>query len=74
MNKTIMAAIRAHALEESPRECCGFIIQSGRRQRYIPVTARRPLLMAGSARLTMPQIRTLRPPARWPLQQLRIAS
>lgn len=37
MNKTIMAAIRAHALEESPRECCGFVIQSGRRQRYIPV-------------------------------------
>jgi proteasome lid subunit RPN8/RPN11 len=37
MNKTIMAAIRAHALEESPRECCGFVIQSGRRQRYIPI-------------------------------------
>jgi len=37
MNKTIMTAIRAHALEESPRECCGFVIQSGRRQRYIPV-------------------------------------
>ncbi|MBT0593344.1 Mov34/MPN/PAD-1 family protein, partial [Escherichia coli] len=37
MNKTIMAAIRAHALDESPRECCGFVIQSGRRQRYIPV-------------------------------------
>ncbi|MGU0055433.1 Mov34/MPN/PAD-1 family protein [Enterobacter hormaechei] len=37
MNKTIMAAIRAHALEESSRECCGFVIQSGRRQRYIPV-------------------------------------
>jgi proteasome lid subunit RPN8/RPN11 len=37
MNKTIMAAIRAHALEEAPRECCGFVIQSGRRQRYIPI-------------------------------------
>lgn len=37
MNKTIMAAIRAHALDESPRESCGFVIQSGRRQRYIPV-------------------------------------
>lgn len=37
MNKTIMAAMRAHALDESPRECCGFVIQSGRRQRYIPV-------------------------------------
>ncbi|KFC99476.1 C40 family peptidase [Leclercia adecarboxylata] len=37
MNKIIMTAIRAHALEESPRECCGFVIQSGRRQLYIPV-------------------------------------
>lgn len=37
MNKTIMNAIRKHALEESPRECCGFVIQSGRRQRYFPV-------------------------------------
>ncbi|WP_270495160.1 C40 family peptidase [Citrobacter gillenii] len=37
MNKTIMHAIRAQALEESPRECCGLVIQSGRRQRYVPV-------------------------------------
>ena len=36
MNKTIMNAIRAQALEESPRECCGLVIQSGRRQRYVP--------------------------------------
>lgn len=37
MNKTIMSAIRAHALEESPRECCGFVIQDGRKQCYLRV-------------------------------------
>lgn len=29
MNKDIISAIRAHALEESPRECCGFVVQDG---------------------------------------------
>ena len=36
MRKKLMEAIRAHVEAEYPDEACGVIIQSGRRQEYIP--------------------------------------
>lgn len=36
MRKKLMEAIRAHVEAEYPNEACGVIIQSGRRQEYIP--------------------------------------
>lgn len=36
MRKHILQAIRDHAAAEYPRECCGLIVQIGRRQQYIP--------------------------------------
>lgn len=36
MRKHILTAIQKHAAQEYPKECCGLIIQNGRKQRYIP--------------------------------------
>ncbi|QDL33972.1 C40 family peptidase [Serratia liquefaciens] len=36
MRKQIISAVMAHAAAEYPRECCGLVVQNGRRQRYIP--------------------------------------
>lgn len=36
MNEKIMAAIAAHAAAEYPRECCGLVIQIGRKLEYVP--------------------------------------
>ncbi|PHY87580.1 peptidase P60 (plasmid) [Serratia marcescens] len=36
MRKQIISAVLAHAAAEYPRECCGLVVQNGRRQRYIP--------------------------------------
>ncbi len=38
MLKHILAAVRKHAAEEYPRECCGLIVRVGRAQRYYPCT------------------------------------
>jgi len=38
MNKSTERAIRAHAVEQFPRECCGLIIKSGRMTKYVPCT------------------------------------
>ena len=35
MREKLMAAIREHAAAEYPRECCGVVVQAGRKQRYI---------------------------------------
>ncbi|HFF8938851.1 C40 family peptidase [Serratia marcescens] len=35
MRQKIISAILAHAEAEYPRECCGVVVQSGRRQRYV---------------------------------------
>ncbi|HFK7184551.1 TPA: C40 family peptidase [Serratia odorifera] len=36
MRKQIISAVLAHAQAEYPRECCGLVVQNGRRQRYVP--------------------------------------
>ncbi|WP_447982200.1 C40 family peptidase [Achromobacter kerstersii] len=36
MRKKTMAAIRAHAVAEYPRECCGLVVMQGRRETYAP--------------------------------------
>lgn len=36
MRKHILTAVRKHAAAEYPRECCGLVVQIGRRQRYVP--------------------------------------
>lgn len=36
MRKQIISAVLAHAAAEYPRECCGLVVQNGRRQRYVP--------------------------------------
>ncbi|VDZ64754.1 Uncharacterised protein [Serratia odorifera] len=36
MRKQIIRAVLAHAQAEYPRECCGLVVQNGRRQRYVP--------------------------------------
>jgi proteasome lid subunit RPN8/RPN11 len=36
MRKKTMAAIRAHAVAEYPRECCGLVVLQGRRESYFP--------------------------------------
>ncbi|MFJ9451514.1 C40 family peptidase [Herbaspirillum sp. NPDC101397] len=36
MNKSTERAIRAHAVQEFPRESCGLVIKSGRMTKYIP--------------------------------------
>ena len=36
MRKKILEAIREHVAAEYPREACGFVIQSGRKQEYVP--------------------------------------
>ncbi|RIQ74993.1 phage tail protein [Bordetella avium] len=36
MRKKTMDAIRAHAVAEYPRECCGLVVMEGRREVYIP--------------------------------------
>lgn len=36
MRKQIISAVLAHAAAEYPRECCGLVVQNGRRQSYIP--------------------------------------
>lgn len=36
MRKHILTAIQDHAAQVYPNECCGLIIQIGRKQRYIP--------------------------------------
>ncbi|CAI0747199.1 MAG: C40 family peptidase [Serratia grimesii] len=36
MRKHIVSAIMAHAETEYPNECCGLVVQNGRRQRYVP--------------------------------------
>lgn len=35
MREKLMAAIREHAAADYPRECCGVIVQTGRKQIYI---------------------------------------
>lgn len=35
MRKHILKAVRAHAAAEYPRECCGLVVQIGRRQQYV---------------------------------------
>ena len=35
LTKKVMADINAHALETSPHECCGLVVQIGRKLRYI---------------------------------------
>ncbi|HID8434800.1 TPA: C40 family peptidase [Serratia marcescens] len=35
MRQKIISAILTHAAAEYPRECCGVVVQSGRRQRYV---------------------------------------
>lgn len=35
MRKKLMDAIAAHAEKEYPRECCGLVVQSGNKQKYI---------------------------------------
>ncbi|HAU8267832.1 TPA: peptidase P60, partial [Kluyvera intermedia] len=35
MREKLMAAIREHAAAEYPRECCGVVVQAGRKQRYL---------------------------------------
>jgi proteasome lid subunit RPN8/RPN11 len=34
MRKHILAAVQAHAAAEYPRECCGLLLQIGRKQVY----------------------------------------
>lgn len=36
MRKHILKAFREHAAAEYPRECCGVVVQIGRRHRYVP--------------------------------------
>lgn len=36
MLKHIIAAIRAHAAEQYPKECCGLLLSIGRKQKYFP--------------------------------------
>lgn len=36
MRKHILEALRQHAAAEYPRECCGLVIQVGRRHQYMP--------------------------------------
>ena len=36
MRKHIISAIMAHAEAEYPNECCGLVVQNGRKQRYVP--------------------------------------
>lgn len=36
MHQRLIDAIAAHAGAEYPRECCGVVVQTGRRERYIP--------------------------------------
>lgn len=38
MRKHILAAVRAHAAAEYPRECCGLLLAVGRKQVYHPCT------------------------------------
>lgn len=36
MRKKTMEAIRAHAVAEYPRECCGLVVMAARRESYVP--------------------------------------
>ncbi|WP_422646034.1 Mov34/MPN/PAD-1 family protein, partial [Xenorhabdus miraniensis] len=36
LRKSIINAIMTHAKAEYPNECCGLVIQNGRRQEYVP--------------------------------------
>lgn len=36
MRKKTQDAIRAHAVAEYPRECCGLVVVDGRREQYVP--------------------------------------
>lgn len=36
MRKKMMEAIRAHAVAEYPRECCGLVVMAARREVYVP--------------------------------------
>lgn len=38
MNQFTERDIRAHAVREYPKECCGLVIADGKRERYIPCT------------------------------------
>jgi len=37
LHKKTLAAIKAHAIAEYPRECCGLIVAAGRREQYRPM-------------------------------------
>lgn len=38
MRSTTLKAIKAHAAEQFPKECCGVIVGVGAKERYVPIT------------------------------------